>query len=905
MQFSSIKEQGLSAEPGQSKIAKPQLEATKSPTELGFWRTARTNSKLRRHSPPIQAVPRDQPLPLSHNQQRLWNLEQLHPARSVQNLLHTFHLSGTLNHAALQESLQTIIQRHEILRTRFATPDGLDGQVVQSIEPTVALNLPIIDLQPLPPEQQRLALQQLSLAQADQPFDLSHCPLWRFQLLQLSPTEHVLIRTIHHIIFDGWSHTVFLRELGLLYGALAAGAASPLLELPVQYADFAHTEREWLKDENLSLRLDYWQQQLSGAVAAVELPIDHPRSGMTSYEGACQSFVLSPEVSQGLKALSYQAGVSLFVTLFSAFNLLLHCYSQQRDLLVCTPVAGRHRAETKGMIGYFNNLLVLRTLLSSQMSVREVLQQVSQVSLQAYEYQDLPLQRVAELANLARVPLTRAMFVLQNTPNPSLELGELQVRSEFVMRAIADFEISLSMQEQSGQLEGALQYKTALFNSQTIAQFIERFQFILNQLVNNPDVRLSELPQFAGFNPAIALSGANFADPIADLAPRTPIEQQLTQIWQDLLELQSISIKANFFELGGYSLLAVRLFQQIEAVLGKTLPLSTLVSAPTIEQLAAVLEGTQSQASGSVVLLQAGTAEPPLFLLHDGDGEILLYRNLAHHLPGRTVYGIQPCSTPEQPILHSRIRDMADAYIEQIQAVQPQGPYLLGGLCAGGILAFEVARQLQQQGQTVAMVAIIDAADVKAAKRTGRVAGERLSSFSKSFMAGEQMSAHQRALFVVNKVRQKVTNLIAYEVTSKVQILHKQMRLQLFRYYLDQGLPLPRLLQQIPVREVFMFAEQDYSPESCYDGELLLFRATQKVLDAATAGVDDEPYINIYSDPLLGWEPRSTCPVRVFDVPGGHSSMLQEPYVAVMAEQMQFYLDLALSQKSQSDQFVA
>lgn len=896
-----------------------QPEAT-AQAPSGFWQTARTNSKLRRHTPPIQAVSRDRPLPLSFHQERLWSLEQLHPGSSVHNVLHKFQLSGALNLSALKQSVQDIVRRHESLRTTFVR---LDGQVVQAIAPDVDVPLPFIDLQHLPAEQHELAVHNLALADAEQPFDLTQLPLWRFRLVRLSETEHVLIRTIHHIIFDGMSHSVFLRELGMLYKAFAAGDPSPLCELPIQYADFAHAQREWLKGNNLSRRLDFWQQHLSGDLPTLELPTDYPRSALTTYRGASQSFELSNTLTAELKTLSYQSGVSLFVTVFTAFNVLLHCYTKQVDLLMCSPVAGRHWAETKGLIGYFNNLVMMRSDLSGDPTFRDLLQRISQVSLDAYEHQDTPLQKVAELPSVARVPLTRAMFVLQNVPNPSLQIEGLTIESRFVNRAIADFDISLSMEEQAGQLTGAMQYKTDLFKAERIAHLIEQFQTLLTQLVANPDLRLSELPSFAAPGVTDAHHPRNATVRHAEyVAPRTIVEQQLTQIWEEILDIQPIGIQDNFFELGGYSLLALRLFTRIEEVFGKGLPLSTLLSAPTLEQLAAVIDGTQNSAqngtqngiqngaSQAIVLLRQGSAEPPLFLIHDGNGEILLYRNLANYLkPERTVYGVQPYRKDGYPILHTRIPDMAAYYVKHIRSVQPEGPYLLSGLCAGGILAFEVARQLQQQGQTVAMVGIIDAADVKATKRMGRIAGERLSSFSKTFGEGQHMQPHQRVFHILKKIGKKVTNLITYEVGSKFQTVRNQVRLRLFRYYLDQGLldrglPLPRILQNIPVRDVFTFAEQDYLP-GLYDGELVLFRATQAILDVQETGIDDEPYIHIYSDPLLGWGMRSTRSVRIYDISGGHSSMLQEPNVVVMAERMQECIELALQENTNLYDLVA
>ncbi len=393
------------------------------------------------------------------------------------------------------------------------------------------------------------------------------------------------------------------------------------------------------------------------------------------------------------------------------------------------------------------------------------------------------------------------------------------------------------------------------------------------------------------------------------VAPRTETEQKLAQIWAKLLRTDAVGIKDNYFDLGGTSLLAVELFAQMQKVFGKKLPLTTLIEAPTIEQLAHLLSPSGlSEIRESIVLLKDGQAKPPLFLIHDGDGETMLYRNLAHQLkPERSVYGLQPSSRAGYPILHTRIAEMAAYYIEKIRTIQPEGPYLLGGMCAGGVLAFEIARQLQIYGQKVALVALIDAADIQAPLRTGRIASQRLSSFSEALSQGQQLKPQERLFYILNKVRQKVINLIAYETRKKIQNIQDRVKIELLRYYLDKKLTLPQFLQNISVRTVYVFAEKEYVPEGLYQGEVVLFRATEannEQVDVAlfqAANIDDEPYINIYSDPLFGWGKRVTGGVKVYDIPGGHSSMLQEPNVQVMAETMQAYINAALSEKSVPD----
>jgi thioesterase domain-containing protein/aryl carrier-like protein len=872
----------IALESGSNNSSNSANVATKSPVS-DFWLTARTNARLKQQAPPIQPVPRNGFLPLSLNQERLWLLDQWQSDSSVHNLLHTFHFQGNLNLTALENSLSELVRRHESLRTGFTQQDE---QPMQWIAPAIPVQLSVVDLQSLSAAQQQTTMAQLMQAEVEQRFDLSRVPLWRFKLLRLGTEEHVLLRVVHHIVFDGWSHNVFLRELGVLYKAFCAEQASPLPELPIQYADFAHAQRQWLAGQAFATQLQYWQQHLGGSVAALELPTDYPRPLLPSYAGERRSLVVSPELTKALKTLSAQQGVSLFATLLAAFKTLLYCYTQQEDMLICSPVASRQRLDIKGLLGYFNNLVVLRTDLSADPSFRELVRRVSQMTLGAYANQEVPLQTLAEFPNLARTPLTRAMVVLQNVPNPAIALDGLTLKSEFIERNIANFDLSLSMEEKDGQLVGGLQYKTDLFSAATIAHLLEQFQSLLQTLVANPDLHLSELP-------VLGTSGnsGNLAATQTDsfVAPRTEVEVQLQRIWQLVLDRPAIGVQDNFFELGGHSLLAVSLMLQVKQVFGQDLPLSTLVTAPTIEAMAALLSQAEDTAtSDSLVLLKQGGAAPPIFFLHDGDGETLLYRTLAYFLnPEHPVYGIQPLSRKNHPILHARIPDMAAYYIEQIRSVQPDGPYFLSGLCAGGVLAFEVACQLQRQGQTVAMVGIIDAADVDATLRSGLIAGERLSSFSQALSQQQQGNLGNRLFQIARKATQKIGNLVAYEVQTRIKKTQDAVKMRLFRYCLDRGWSLPPVLHHIPVRTAFMFAEQDYTPQDPYQGEIILFRATD-------GDGDDEPYIYRYSDPLLGWGKRATESVRVYDIPGGHGSVLQAPNVEVMAEHMQAYITAAL-----------
>jgi FkbH-like protein len=370
------------------------------------------------------------------------------------------------------------------------------------------------------------------------------------------------------------------------------------------------------------------------------------------------------------------------------------------------------------------------------------------------------------------------------------------------------------------------------------------------------------------------------------IPPRTEIEAALAEIWVELLRLEKVGIQDNYFDLGGTSLLAVDLFARIEHRFGEKLPLTSLIEAPTVEQLARLVDGAANQ--DSLVLIREGTDRPPLFLVHDGDGETMLYRNLALRLnTEHAVYGLQPHSRPEVPMAHVRVAEMAAHHIDKIRSVQPRGPYLIGGMCAGGVIAFEIALQLQIAAEKVALVALIDAADVKATFKPWRFASQRIRGFTSALRQDRVIRFDRRVLAALTKALVKAKNLSTYLVQHRLKAMRDEIRMRLFRSCLDRGWSLPRALQGIPVRTVYLFAERNYQPKGPFNGDLVLFRAT-------CGQGHDEPYIQRYEDPLLGWSQRARGRVRAHDIPGGHSSMLQEPHVQILADQLQLSIDEAL-----------
>ena len=434
------------------------------------------------------------PAPLSFAQQRMWFLDQLEPDSPLYNIHMGVELLGPLNVPVLQRSIAEILRRHEVLRTTFAV---IDDRPVQVINKNAGFKLPVNDLRELGESERRLRVNEWAEEDARRRFDLTKGPLLRANLLRLGETEHVLLLTIHHIISDGWSVGVFVRELAALYEAYIAGRPSPLPELSIQYADFAGWQRDWLQGERLEEQLSYWRAQLAGAPSLLELPTDRPRPPLQSYKGGHETLRLSASLSRSLKELSRREGATLFMTLLAAFSTLLYRYSSQRDILVGTPIANRNRAETESLIGFFVNTLVFRTRLSEQTTFRELLVQVREMALEAYAHQDLPFEKLVEELqperSLSHSPVFQVMLDLQNEPMHDLELHGLRLAPLPFDSLMAKFDLVLTVSETEGRLSGQLEYNTDLFDAVTIERMAQHLECLLEHAVSNPDEQVSRL----------------------------------------------------------------------------------------------------------------------------------------------------------------------------------------------------------------------------------------------------------------------------------------------------------------------------------------------------------------------------------------------------------------------------
>ncbi|MFB2772369.1 amino acid adenylation domain-containing protein [Pelatocladus sp. BLCC-F211] len=434
--------------------------------------------------------------PLSFDQQGLWFINQLNPDTPTYNIPIVINFKGCVNLAVLEDSLNEIIRRHEVLRTSFTV---VDGQPVQVINQAVSLTLAVQDLRSLSENERNSTAQDLARELAQQPFDLSAQSLLRAKILQLNDKNYHLIVSFHHIIADGWSIGVFIKELTALYQAFSGGELSPLGELPIQYRDFVNWQQQWLNCESDRIQplLTYWKQKLSGELPVLNLPTDRPRSSVQTFKGAQAKSVLSPNLTKELKKLSRQQGVTLFMTLLTAFKILLYRYTGQTDILVGSPIANRNRAEIESLIGFFVNVLVLRTNLSDDLNFQELLARVKSTTLEAYVHQDLPFEKLVEelhpSRDLSYNPLFQVMFVLQNVPKPNLNLSDISVTYEEVYNGTSKFDLTLFMEDSEQGLIATCEYNTDLFNANTINRMLGHFQNLLESIVRNSQQRISDL----------------------------------------------------------------------------------------------------------------------------------------------------------------------------------------------------------------------------------------------------------------------------------------------------------------------------------------------------------------------------------------------------------------------------
>ncbi len=788
--------------------------------------------------------------PLSLGQQRIWFLEQLKLNIPLHNIPVAYHLKGKINTVLLEKSLQRIVDRHESLRTRIEIEDN---SPVQKIIPKITVKLPVIDVTNFSGERQSDEVEKLKTEIATIVFDISEAPLWRFQLLRLGGEHYVLLLVFHHIIFDGASIGILMQELATFYDAFLNNQSFPTLKSPKQYSQFTISQEKWLQGQRNSL-ISYWQQQLSGDITSLQLPTQTSQINAISYKGGRESLIIDSSLTQKIKKLSHSSGVSLYTTLLAAFKVLLYQYTRQEDMIVCSPVARRYRCESRGVIGYFNNILPIRSQLKESISFQQLLKKVSQVTQEAYKYQDLPFQEIMLLPNLASISLTRAMFSVQNMDGISIQLPDIQVSHETLHNGSTNFDLFVFVEEKQEELLIGADFKKAIFTEVTIDQLLKNFQNLLNQLVDDPQLLLADLPNLQvntmespqARNPEKAKIRNRF------IAPRNSEEFELQEIWQQVLNKSPISIMDSFFDLGGNSVIAAHLFLKIEESFNKKLPLSTLIEANTIEKLAEILKNEEwSNFWDSLIPIQPQGSKPPLFCCPGVYGNVIYYRSLALLLGlDQPFYGLQSKGLDGKEVPLSRLEDMARIHIEEIKTIQPHGPYYLGGHSFGAKLAFEIAQQLQSQGEKVALLALFD-------PEPPIVDRSLLTLIVKNLRTLLKLSLSKQLTYVWHKIKYHFTKLVR---RSESVVRSSKVA---------QPAKTNKKLYNPKVLEANVTASRNYIPKS-YSGKITIFRASE--------------YSSLDISDLRKWKTIALEGVEVYQVPGDHHSLLKEPSIRVLAE---------------------
>lgn len=659
---------------------------------------------LRRQAsgPPLVRHPRTGPLELSCAQERLWSLVQSEPGTACYNVPLAWRIHGSLDMEALRRSLNAIIRRHETLRTIFPAVNGRPAAVVRE---DFELEVGFQDLRSQPQAAVDRARELLR-----RPFDLEREPLVRAEVIRTGEQHYLFLFAVHQIVFDGGSMRVFSRELAELYRAFTDGREPHLPELPIQYADIGPWQAEMLQGEALAEPLAYWRSKLDRPYTPLALPVDRaPAAAAGTAPAARFPFTIDRELTARLAAMARETRSSLFAVLLAGLNALLCRYTGQDDVIIFASLAGRTRPELRDLIGLIANVLPLRTDLAGDPSFASILERSRETLLGGLAHQDLPFEKIMESLHPASGWQHQVMAIHQRAPLPVWEApGATFTPSEEIDNGETKFALLFEFTESKNGAHVSLKYRADVFDPPTIGRLAADYEALLRAAAGQPGLPLSQLPpaqlpkpRAAGLSPS-ASQRPEFA------APRDELERELARIWEKIFGRSPIGIHDDFFQLGGTSLMAARVFAHIRHATGRTLRLAALLEAPTIAQLAEKLRAPLACSGSPLVLLRQDHSGSPLFVVPGVGGRVLELVPLASRLPGQPVYGFEATELDEANAGTARIEDLARQYAAELRSVQPRGPYYLGGVCFGAFVAFEIARQLTEAGDSVALLALLD-----------------------------------------------------------------------------------------------------------------------------------------------------------------------------------------------------
>jgi thioesterase domain-containing protein/acyl carrier protein len=809
-------------------------------------------------------------------QQARWLEDPSNSDSAVYNYPLLFRVRGPLDEGALQQSLDEIVRRHGVLRSVFRMRDG---ELVQIVVSPQKQTLQMIDLSSLPATAREARSQQVALEEAARPFDLALGPLLRGSLLRLGVDDHILQLTSHHIVHDDWSTGILFRELSELYQAFAAGTESPLPDLAFQYGDYVRWLQGQLQGNVLGSKLSYWKEQLASATGFQHLATDFARSAKsaTANRGAREGVVIPTDLANSLKELSRQERVSLFMVLLAGFQALLHRRSNDEEIGVASCAANRPLAEAEGVIGRFGNDMLLRTSFSGNPTFRELLVCVREVALNAYSDQSLPfgkvLKEVTNRIDPNRNPPFQVMFILQNAPRENREIPGLSIKWLPLYAGTAKYDLNVWLKIEP-TLEVILEYRTDLFRAATMKQILEDYQTVLRTMVKDPGARVSNLliSSKPGPGPAQRMpTGAKeMVAAKSSVAPKDDVQSRLVELWTAAFEAP-VGVDENFFDLGGDSLLAARLFIQIEKAFQMELPLAVLLEAPTIRQLAGIISAPMVHSlHSSLVAVQPNGTKPPLFCVHGHMGEIFYCRTLSVSLGAdQPLFGLRSQGLGGEAPYFS-VEEMAIHYLREIRTVQRKGPYFLAGNCFGGMIAYEMARLLKAQGQEVALLVMFNS------PAPGSLKGWPL-----------------KPSYLVKRLARELRELRTLRIREKLVVLRTnairlaELASGSFKAALWRGLAKPSIgiaerkaKGLLSVADINLLAAKAYDPEASA-GRIIFFLTK-----------DDAMWLDA-TDPAGGWMALAEDGIEVYDFAGGNPPSIRHAPTIEFAEKLKSCLTQA------------
>lgn len=773
---------------------------------------------------------------MSSGQVRIWLTEQFIGASAANNLSFGMRLNGAPNIAALELGLRVVIGRHEALRTTFDIIDGEPVQLVHRDSPKV---LTVTDLTEAP-EQERAAYAAARQA-AHTPFDLRGGPLLRVLLIRLGPEHHVLLGTLHHIISDGWSLGVFVRELVACYAAFCQGVRPELQTPPLQYADCALWEREWLESAEFQQQLARYAGRLTG-ISAQSFLAGASEGGRHSAAGASRAVWLSPDTISALKSAASRQGATVFALSLTVFMILLWQMSGREEQVVGVPAARRNRVEFEDVIGLFTNIVVVRMDISGNPAFAELLGRTKEALLEALAHEDVPFDRLVQALHPVRSaggnPIFETLFASVPAAAPMECFGPLTATPYVVEAAAAPFALGVSViEEPSGAGWVRAEYRTEVLTVEQVASMLDHYVRLLTEVAALPEIRVAELgtpsgpwamPRRAALQPAAAAPWQAIVRGASDLA----LEETVARIWEKVLHRRPSGSAVDFFDLGGHSLQAIAVAHEIGQAVGRPVPVSLLFQEPTVEGMARRLRTEGRPRSAAIAVFEGGTRSP-LFVC----GSTPQFRDLSRALePEQPFFQLDIFALQEQRLLAgtallATIPDIAAECLRDILLIQPEGPYLLAGQCDGGILALEIALQLQAEGRKVVLLAQFDTPVNGYYERVhwARRLGGRLRRGIEITVSGQIPQRIRRFLHERQEKRSPTT-------AEEQQYLH--------------------------IWSAIWHAVREYKQTRRYAGEIQFFRAKDRVW--------------FYRDVVQGWDKRAER-VRVHDVPGGHLTLFSDP----------------------------